>query len=45
MLSTVLAEESWATLQVDYTNAFAQATLKEELYLEFPTMFGPKSGA
>ena len=44
LLSTVLTE-GWATRQVDYTNAFAQADLKEEVYLEFPRMFGPKSGA
>ena len=43
LLSTVLTE-GWATRQVDYTNAFAQAALKEEVYLEFPKMFSPKSG-
>ena len=42
LLSTVLTE-GWATRQVDYTNAFAQANLKEEVYLEFPKMFAPKS--
>ena len=40
---TVLTE-GWSTRQVDYTNAFAQADLKEEVYLEYPRMFGPKSG-
>ena len=44
LLSTVLTE-GWATRQVDYTNAFAQADLKEEVYLEYPKMFAPKSGA
>jgi hypothetical protein len=29
---------------VDYTNAFAQADLNEEVYLEYPKMFAPKSG-
>ena len=43
LLSTVLTE-GWATRQVDYTNAFAQADLREEVYLEFPKMFGPISG-
>jgi hypothetical protein len=43
LVSTVLTE-GWATRQVDYTNAFAQAGLKEEIFLEFPQMFGPKSG-
>ena len=42
LLSTVLTE-GWATRQVDYTNAFAQAMLKEEVYIEFPKMFGPQS--
>jgi hypothetical protein len=42
LLSTVLTE-GWATRQVDYTNAFAQANLNEEVYLEFPKMFAFKS--
>ena len=42
LLSTGLTE-GWATRQVDYTNAFAQANLNEEVYLEFPKMFAPKS--
>ena len=44
LLSTVLTE-GWTTCQVDYTNAFAQAELKEEVYVEFPRLFGPKSGS
>ena len=43
LLSTVLTE-GWTTRQVDYTNAFAQAELKEEVYVEYPRMFGSKSG-
>jgi hypothetical protein len=43
LLITVLTE-GWATRQVDYTNAFAQADLREEVYLECPKMFAPKSG-
>jgi hypothetical protein len=43
LLSTVLTE-GWTTRQVDYTNAFAQAELKEEVYVEYPRMFAPKSG-
>ncbi|KAI2495221.1 hypothetical protein MHU86_19318 [Fragilaria crotonensis] len=43
LLSTVLTE-GWTTRQVDYTNAFAQAELKEEVYVEYPRLFGPKSG-
>ena len=33
LLSTVLTE-GWTTRQLDYTNAFAQAELKEEVYVE-----------
>ena len=43
LLSTVLTE-GWSTRQVDYTNAFVQADINEEVYLEYPRMFGPKSG-
>jgi Reverse transcriptase (RNA-dependent DNA polymerase) len=34
----------WTTRQVDYTNAFAQADLKEEVYVEYPRLYGPASG-
>ena len=44
LLTTVLTE-GWVTRQVDYTNAFVQAELKEEVYVDYPRMFGPKSGA
>jgi hypothetical protein len=44
LLSTVLTE-GWATRQVDYTNAFAQAEINEEVYIECPRLFGPKSGS
>jgi hypothetical protein len=44
LLSTVLTE-GWTTRQVDYTNAFAQAELKEEVYVECPRLFGPQSGS
>jgi Reverse transcriptase (RNA-dependent DNA polymerase) len=43
LLSTVLTER-WTTRQVDYTNAFAQAELNEEVYVEFPRLFGPPCG-
>ena len=43
LVSTVLTE-GWTTRQVDYTNAFAQAYLKEEVYVEYPRLFGPKTG-
>jgi hypothetical protein len=43
LLSTVLTE-GWVTRQVDYTNAFAQAELKEDVFVECPRLFGPASG-
>jgi hypothetical protein len=43
LLSTVLTEK-WTTRQVDYTNAFAQAELNEDVYVESPRLFGPASG-
>jgi hypothetical protein len=43
LLSTVLTE-GWTSRQVDHTNAFAQAELKEEVYVECPRLFGPVSG-
>lgn len=36
--------KGWCTRQVDYTNAFAQAELEEEVYVEPPHLFAPKSG-
>ena len=33
---------NWATVQTDYTNAFAQATLDEEVYMELPHDFMTK---
>ena len=36
LMSTVLTK-IWSTCQVDYTNAFAQAELKKEVYVECPS--------
>ena len=36
ILSLVL---NWQTVQMDYTNAFAQSTLAEEVYMEIPKDF------
>ena len=41
VLAMVLAN-NWVTRQVDYTNAFVQATLNEEVYIEQPKGFGRK---
>jgi hypothetical protein len=39
LLLTMTLANGWATRQVDYTNAFAQADLKEEVYVELPRDF------
>jgi hypothetical protein len=44
MLLTLTLREGWATRQVDYTNAFAQAEMVETVYVEPPRLFGPRSG-
>ena len=42
LLLTLILSNNWTTKQVDYTNAFAQAELKEEVYIEPPRGFGRK---
>jgi hypothetical protein len=44
MVLTMILANGWATKQVDYTNAFAQADLEEEVYIEPPKGFGRKDG-
>jgi hypothetical protein len=44
MLLTLVLREGWITSQVDNTNAFAQAELKEEVYMESPKYFAPGNG-
>ena len=39
LLLTLILSKNWTTKQVDYTNAFAQAELKEEVYIEPPRGF------
>jgi hypothetical protein len=39
MLLTMVLSKGWTTKQVDYTNAFAQANLTDEVYLEQPRGF------
>ena len=34
------AKMGWATRQVDFSNAFVQAYLTEEVYMRFPPLFG-----
>jgi hypothetical protein len=44
MILTMVLQNGCDTKQVDYTNAFAQAEMKETVYIEAPKLFGPKSG-
>ena len=39
LLLTMVLSKDWVTKQVDYTNAFAQATLEEDMYIESPKGF------
>ena len=43
LLLTMILSNNWTTKQVDYTNAFAQATLEEQVYIEPPKGFGFKT--
>ena len=45
LLLTMVLSKNWVTKQVDYTNAFAQATLKEEVYIDSPKGFSRKDKA
>jgi hypothetical protein len=44
VLVTLVLREGWSTLQVDYTDAFAQAELKEEVYAGPPEYVAPGNG-
>jgi len=44
MLLTLSLSQGWATKQVDFSNAFVQATLKEEVYVSLPATFGDDQG-
>ena len=40
LVLTMILSHGWHTKQVDYTNAFAQAEINEEIYIEPPRGFG-----
>ena len=42
MVLTMILAKEWTTRQVDYTNAFAQSDIKEEVYVEQPKGFQRK---
>jgi Reverse transcriptase (RNA-dependent DNA polymerase) len=44
MLLASILTEGGTTQQVDYTNAFAQAEINEEIYVEYPKLFESVSG-
>ena len=44
LILTLILAKGWVTKQVDYTNAFAQAVLKEEVYIEAPRGFARSDG-
>ena len=43
MVMNIAIQRGWATRQVDFSNAFVQARLKEEVYLELPAMFSEEN--
>ena len=42
MVLTMILAKEWTTRQVDYTNAFVQADIKEDMYVEQPKGFQRK---
>jgi hypothetical protein len=43
MVMNIAIQQGWASRQVDFSNAFVQATLEEEVYLEMPAMFADET--
>ena len=43
MLMRIAIKEGWKSRQVDFQNAFAQAPIREEVYINMPPMFGESS--
>lgn len=44
LVLTLTLKHGWSTRQVDYTNAFAQAEIQEEVYIEPPRGFSGQDG-
>jgi len=43
ILLTLVSQEGWSTRQVIYANEFAQAELKETVFVKPPKCFAPRS--
>ena len=43
MVVNIAIQRGWATRKVDFSTAFVQARLKEEVYLELPAMFSDEN--
>ena len=41
LVMSIALQRGWATKQIDFENAFVQATLKEDVYIRCPPMFEP----
>jgi hypothetical protein len=44
MVLTMVLREGWATRQVDYNNAFAQAEMGDVVHVDPLKLFGPRRG-
>ena len=44
LLSILSINQGWVSRQVDFSNAFVQAPLKEDIYINLPQMFSSVSG-
>ena len=44
MLIFILTQ-NWVTRVIDYTNAFPQANIDTDIYVEMPAMFGTKENS
>ena len=43
MVMNIAIQRGWSTRQVDFSNAFVQATLEEDVYIEVPEMFADEN--
>ena len=44
ILLILILTNNWTTRVIDYTNAFPQAVIDTDIYVEPPALFGSKSG-